>query len=989
MNTKKILCMVTLLLMTLITACEVVQTAEIISTEDPEGQEEAALTDVAQDENENQAALPLLGDVDPPMDSQTSTTNQNALELTEIQYLGKGNINAITWSPSGNPIALATVTGIYLIDPQTKEEVHFTKTPSNRIEFLPGSPVLASVEESRVIFRDLINDRESLILGGQIEDTAEIAFSPSGDIVAIASTDGTVIIKDLVSEKVVSTINKPETSFYHLSFSQDGKILVSNVYYQKSDHSDVLIWDVESGDQIVTASEIGGSNSAVSPNSELIAAGGYDDPLLLLDFNGDVQKILDEEPKPVFCLAFSPDGKVLGSITLNNTEGSWTDTTLKLWDTENGELLHTLDDEAAYHYISFSPDGKQVAAASAEQVKLWDVETGQEIGIITDQSESKQKEGYGKAGVNDFAWSPDGNTLALATFSGVSLLNIETYEEIQLSTNGNQPQIGHIITFSPDGKMLAVSVRSSSLAKVEVYDVESQGLLFTLDDFEDMGVFGIAFSPDNTRLATGWGNPWGGGSGSIKVWDMSTGTKVSELGRDDNETIYNLAYNNDGKLLAGISGIGQVHIWNIAEENEEMALIGTSGYGFAVAFSPDGRLLAVGGAASDGMEYDYEPAELYLFDLSSGDLVYDLEGHQAIIRSLTFNPDGGVLASASVDGTVRLWDTHTGEQLAVLDIPDATSVGFSPDGTLLATAGFGDVLRLWRVAEPNANNSSTFDSPSVRESLSSEEIRQRADAFEAVVAKNADAWNAKDLDAIEAVLTDDIHFVDVSGGDNLNGISQVMSMARIFCGIFPNLQRQATSHYIGVEEGMAIYDYWGWRIGAKQYTREDPFIYVFLYKIQDDLISEWHLFEGIEALEANFISETASVETRAVISSYASTWSSGDPKSVAEMYANDAVRHDSLFEENQQGTKAIKDFAESFFTTYPDVQWTSNETFGEKPVEDKPQAVGSSFKIEVTNPSGIPCDLEAVVLLYVLEGKIIQEDIYYEPDSLIQCGWAE
>jgi len=289
----------------------------------------------------------------------------------------------------------------------------------------------------------------------------------------------------------------------------------------------------------------------------------------------------------------------------------------------------------------------------------------------------------------------------------------------------------------------------------------------------------------------------------------------------------------------------------------------------------------------------------------------------------------------------------------------------------------------------SACSSSKNDPPTVREPLSSEEITKRAEAFEAVVAKNAEAWNAKDLDAIQAVLTKDIHFVDVSAGDNFKGISQVMTMARIFCGMFPDLQRQATSHYIGVEEGMAIYDYWGWRIGARQYTREDPFIYVFLYKTQGDLISEWHLFEGIEVLETHFLKETGSIETRSIISSYASAWSSGDTKAVAEMYAKDAVRRDALFEESQQGPKAIQSFAESFFTWYPNAKWITLEMFGEKKFRDKPQAVGSSFKIEVTDTAGEVCEIEAVVLLHVLEGMILQEDIYYEPDSLIQCGWAE
>ena len=278
---------------------------------------------------------------------------------------------------------------------------------------------------------------------------------------------------------------------------------------------------------------------------------------------------------------------------------------------------------------------------------------------------------------------------------------------------------------------------------------------------------------------------------------------------------------------------------------------------------------------------------------------------------------------------------------------------------------------------------------SPRASLSTEDVKQKAEAFKSITATNVDAWNAKDLDAIRDILTDDIQFVDVSGSDDLKGITQVVTMARIFCAMFPELQRQATSHYIGVEEGIAIYDYWNWKLGAMEYTREEPFIYAFLLETRENLISSWRLFEGIDALEKHFISETASQEIQSVLLSYSSAWSSMDANTLADMYAKDAVRQDALFSESQQGRKAIKAFAESFFTWYPKVQWTPLEMFGERGFPDKPQAIGSSYAIEITDPSGETCQVLAVVLLHVLDGKIVQEDLYYDAESLIQCGWAE
>jgi len=281
----------------------------------------------------------------------------------------------------------------------------------------------------------------------------------------------------------------------------------------------------------------------------------------------------------------------------------------------------------------------------------------------------------------------------------------------------------------------------------------------------------------------------------------------------------------------------------------------------------------------------------------------------------------------------------------------------------------------------------TFVEP--RKPLSSAEITQKAEAFEAITAANAEAWNDKDIDAIQAILTEDIHFVDVSFGDDIKGIEDVTDMARYMCNIAPDLQRKTTRHYIGVDQGVAFYDYWNMWNPFTGYTPEKPWIYVFLFETQGDLISYWRLFEGFEILDKHFINDTAANDLQAMIAAYTSAWSSKDSEIVSDLYAKDAIRQDTLFGESQKNRSSIKNFAESFFTWYPNAQWTTLEIFGERAYLDKPQVVGSSFKIQVIDATGKVCKVEAVVLLHVLEGKIIQEDLYYEPNSLIQCGWAK
>ena len=696
MNTKKFFCIVSLLLIILITACEAAQTTEIITSEDPEIKDAEAQPVIDEDEIDEQEESSLPEEVgEPPIDSQDPLTNKNTLELIEIQYLSKGNINEIAWSPNGSPIALATATGIYLVDPETYEEVHFSKAASESVAFSKDGTTLASAEKDVVILRDLETGDQTAVFEGHTEMVYQIAFSPVDEILASASSDVTIKLWSLGDGKLINTFDSPGTFVYDVAFSFDGKTLISAAPWGL-----ISLWDVESGDVIKMESKVRGNHFAVSPQKELIAAFGHNDPFILLDFSGQEVITLEKEVKVGRDLAFSPDGKILASASDDTPEDFGTDYTLKLWDTTSGELLHILEDAGGYYNISFSPDGTQVAAATSDKVKLWDIESGQEIGIITDQPDISGKEGFGKSFIYDFAWSPDGKTIALHTFSALSLIDIYTHEEIVLASGAELhfTGTGHYITFSPDGKMLAVSYGE----EVKVYDIESQQALFTLDDFGEKDeykilVFGVAFSPEGDYLATALGLGWGLPPGSIRIWDVASRSLLQEFGIGNQPAIHDLTFNKEGNLLATIDAGGQVRIWNFPEGTDVLTFTGTgtSGYGdgIAVAFSPDGRLLAAGGR-SDWSGFD---PELHLFDSSSGDLLFDLEGHRSTIFSLAFNKDGNLLASASDDGTVRMWDTQTGEQLAVLDIPGANSVGFSPDGTLLATAGFGDVLRLWRV----------------------------------------------------------------------------------------------------------------------------------------------------------------------------------------------------------------------------------------------------------------------------------------------------
>jgi hypothetical protein len=106
-----------------------------------------------------------------------------------------------------------------------------------------------------------------------------------------------------------------------------------------------------------------------------------------------------------------------------------------------------------------------------------------------------------------------------------------------------------------------------------------------------------------------------------------------------------------------------------------------------VTFSPDGRLLASGSVDKT----------VKVWEAASGRLLHTLSGHTSWVFSVAFSPDGALLASGSTDKTVKVWEAATGRLLHTLSehTYPVTSVAFSPDGRLLASGSGDHTVRLW------------------------------------------------------------------------------------------------------------------------------------------------------------------------------------------------------------------------------------------------------------------------------------------------------
>jgi WD40 repeat protein len=192
---------------------------------------------------------------------------------------------------------------------------------------------------------------------------------------------------------------------------------------------------------------------------------------------------------------------------------------------------------------------------------------------------------------------------------------------------------------------------------------------------------GAAWSPDGRLIALGLASaPNGAG-----LWDAHTGKLLRRF--PDPAGVSAVAFSPDGKLLAAGSFGGTVSIWDLASAQKRRTLPGSVGDSVTdLAFSPDGELAtsSLNGTAT-------------IWDARSGRALETIQGQSGALWGVSFSPDGKVLATAGDDTTARLWDVATGKELLTLTGASFAlrHVTFSADGTRLATASGDGTVHIY------------------------------------------------------------------------------------------------------------------------------------------------------------------------------------------------------------------------------------------------------------------------------------------------------
>jgi RNA polymerase sigma factor (sigma-70 family) len=505
----------------------------------------------------------------------------------------------------------------------------------------------------------------------------------------------------------------------HVAFSPDGKWIATAGY-----SATAYLWDAATGKELHRFHATGGIGvMAVSPKGDRLAVSGGAVEVFDTATGKQLYDLGNGRRRGVIgALAFAPDGKVLITATDNAADP------IMVWDVAAGKYLRSFQGKPGpIVSLVYSSDGKCVASCGQDKIiRLWDPDAGTERGRLAGHEKditslvfagggkllvssgmdqtiriwdvASHKEVHRLAekhgGVKALAVSRDGRTLACGNENGtLGLWEIDKGQELR-HWKGDVFGISSV-AFAPDGKSLITGSRLTCSPRQ--WDVATGRELHAFGGHRSP-VNWLSFSPDGRQLLSA------AYAKTALRWDLRSGREERRfswptehfdhfLPSPDGKTAVTLGYDWDGD--------GVVRLWDTTTGKEQRVLgrVKTGALGVVtrtVTFSPDGKLLAAG--SGDGT--------VFLWEVATGKERRRWRKISGYIDDLAFSPDGKGLAAATWilgDRTLRYWDVTTGKDLC--DIESRGRVGyiaFAPNGKLLASAGLGEdksnskyLIRLW------------------------------------------------------------------------------------------------------------------------------------------------------------------------------------------------------------------------------------------------------------------------------------------------------
>ncbi|MEK7677776.1 MAG: WD40 repeat domain-containing protein [Verrucomicrobiota bacterium] len=511
-------------------------------------------------------------------------------------------------------------------------------------------------------------------------------FSPDSRLVlfsAVQSVEpiGSIILWDIEKRERVTSITDP-WFVGPMAFSRDGRWLGSGVCSLDLQRK-ILVRDFL---QQTNISEVRGRTRFTDSDHGLAWAFGPDNQSIVFSENepdcsiGLCNLSPPSEPRyfpghreAITAIATSPYGQIVA------TGAGFTDTGIRLWDFPAFRPLGGLSGHEKWVTgLQFSPDGRTLASASADQtVRLWDVATHRPKWVSKRLPQEVWRVCFSTNGQHLFSGSSDGS---------IHRWRLDAPQEEPHFWR--QPAALESLTMAPSGGQFA-GTRNG-----RVYLGEAQGDAAPRP-IAELGTNNtrLLFSSDGQSLFAG---TW---TGEIQVWSVSR-QEVVHRQRGSPEPVWRLQQDGAGRILAAVQTETpyalqvdhhcRITVWNTSDWKQRQSWIATSSTPWC-AVSPDGRKVAIGSNLGS--------VQVRALTDSAGANSTSLPA--GTVTGLTFSPDNRLLAAANREGYVHVWELPTLRELPEFRAHQGVihALAFSPDSRRLATAGEGEeAIKVWDVA---------------------------------------------------------------------------------------------------------------------------------------------------------------------------------------------------------------------------------------------------------------------------------------------------
>jgi WD40 repeat protein/class 3 adenylate cyclase/type II secretory pathway predicted ATPase ExeA len=562
---------------------------------------------------------------------------------------------------------------------------------------LAWSPKGVFVTEGRensglIDIRDSKTGERVLSFHGHDGDVNDVAFSPDGSRLASTGSDGKLNVWEASTGKLISS-RSAFGEAWGPSFSADGS-LVSAAW--SSDDSLVQILDLSTDRVVSIPVEREMVDTALSPDGKHVAMATRwegDEVGAVFDVSTGEEEFALAGPSCCYHPGFrgvswSPDGRLIAASSGD---------TARVWDAETETVRHTMTGHTGLvHSVAWSPDPSRprlVTGGSDGTAKVWEIRPD---GVRELWSLSAQES---KSGIVGVAFSPDGSRV-MAGDADISAVKVWDLGPTGDAEWANLPALGfpgaefmldggRVVTGSREGRVEIFGEDAPSA--VTIWDLQTGRDPRTIGPPSDYFRFGsFDVSPDGSSIALGGGSKRGdvGGASAVRAWDASTGEELWRIA-DDRE-VNEVAFSPDGEYLATASWDGTAKI--VDRSGRVIRVLGTSQETpplSDVAFSFDAHLVAT--AEFNGSEH-----RVRVWEWARGEVVLTIDA-EGPWPQVDFDPNRPRVVLSGSDGLAEVWDVESGARVAVLAGPPGgvKDLAFSPAGSRIAIAGVDGLVRLF------------------------------------------------------------------------------------------------------------------------------------------------------------------------------------------------------------------------------------------------------------------------------------------------------